>query len=737
MKNITLRITGMNCASCSTLLEKNLHDDTRILSASVNIATEKANIRFRPEDISETEIGDIIRHSGFGVAEKHQEKENFREVKIQKLRKQFLLSLLFGIPLFFLSMGEAIGLPSLPVSQLTNVTLQFLLTTVIMVVTAPLYISGFVKLIQRNPNMDSLVEIGTLAAYFYSLTLFFLLIFAPENMGNEYTYFESAGFILIFISLGKYLEEKTKGKTSEAIEKLMGLQPKTAVVFRNNSEVSVPISDVQKNDIVLIKPGEKIPVDGIISEGASTIDESAITGESIPVQKKQGDTVIGATINKTGAFRFIATGVGEETMLAQIVKIMEEAVSSKAPIQLLADKVSFYFVPTVMGIATLTCFAWIMAGFSFSFALTAFVSVLIIACPCSLGLATPTAIMMGTGLSAKRGILIKNSKALEMAHKVDTIVFDKTGTLTKGTPEVVSFHSFDNKEKEGKQTAFSLAKNSNHPLSLAVSEWGKKNKIQEEELSHFQEKEGKGLSAETKEKTPILLGNRTLLEEEGVSLSPNEESLFLAEAQEGKTPLFVARGKKIIGILGVMDDIKETTPLALQKLQESGKHVLMITGDHKVVAQAIAKKLGIQEVLSEVLPGKKAEKIQMLQQQGRTVAMVGDGINDAPALAQADLGIALGAGTDIALEAGDIILVRNNLEDVSRAIEISKYTLQKIQQNLFWAFFYNIIGIPIAAGALYPFFGFLLNPMVAAFAMSFSSVSVVGNSLLMKWRKFQ
>lgn len=737
MKNITLRITGMNCASCSTLLEKNLHDDTRILSASVNIATEKANIRFRPEDISETEIGDIIRHSGFGVAEKHQEKENFREVKIQKLRKQFLLSLLFGIPLFFLSMGEAIGLPSLPVSQLTNVTLQFLLTTVIMVVNAPLYISGFVKLIQRNPNMDSLVEIGTLAAYFYSLTLFFLLIFAPENMGNEYTYFESAGFILIFISLGKYLEEKTKGKTSEAIEKLMGLQPKTAVVFRNNSEVSVPISDVQKNDIVLIKPGEKIPVDGIISEGASTIDESAITGESIPVQKKQGDTVIGATINKTGAFRFIATGVGEETMLAQIVKIMEEAVSSKAPIQLLADKVSFYFVPTVMGIATLTCFAWIMAGFSFSFALTAFVSVLIIACPCSLGLATPTAIMMGTGLSAKRGILIKNSKALEMAHKVDTIVFDKTGTLTKGTPEVVSFHSFDNKEKEGKQTAFSLAKNSNHPLSLAVSEWGKKNKIQEEELSHFQEKEGKGLSAETKEKTPILLGNRTLLEEEGVSLSPNEESLFLAEAQEGKTPLFVARGKKIIGILGVMDDIKETTPLALQKLQESGKHVLMITGDHKVVAQAIAKKLGIQEVLSEVLPGKKAEKIQMLQQQGRTVAMVGDGINDAPALAQADLGIALGAGTDIALEAGDIILVRNNLEDVSRAIEISKYTLQKIQQNLFWAFFYNIIGIPIAAGALYPFFGFLLNPMVAAFAMSFSSVSVVGNSLLMKWRKFQ
>lgn len=736
MKTVSLHITGMSCASCSALLEKNLQSDARITSASVNIATEKANICFRPEAISESEIGDIVRQSGFGIA-KNASEIHSQEAKIRTLRNRFLSSLALGIPLFFLSMGKMIGLPALPISLPLNVSLQFLFTSLIMVVNAPLYLSGFIKLIKRNPNMDSLVEIGTIAAYLYSLVLFLFLLIAPEKIAEQHVYFESAGFILVFIALGKYLEEKTKGKTGEAIQKLMGLQPKTATLFRNGTEVVVPIDDVKTGDIVLMKPGEKIPVDGTLSEGASTIDESMITGESIPVSKTVGDTVIGGTINKTGAFQFKATGVGDATMLAQIVKIMEEAIASKAPVQLLADRVSFYFVPAVLGIAVLTGMVWMLFGFSFAFALTAFVSVLIIACPCSLGLATPTAIMMGTGIAARQGILIKNAKALEMAQAVDTIVFDKTGTLTKGTPEVVSCRSLHGTtEDEILRIAFSLAKHSHHPLSLAVAEWGKQKKTQEYLLKNVQEEEGKGLSG-MEGKTLILLGNKALLKQHNIIISPLEASILAEEAEQGRTPLLIAKNGKLIGILGVMDDVKETSRSALEKLRASGKRTIMITGDHHKVAEVIAHKLGIEEVFSEVLPGDKAKKVKMLQEQGKVVAMVGDGMNDAPALAQADLGIALGAGTDIALETGDIILVRNNLEDVARAIAISQYTLRKIRQNLFWAFFYNSAGIPLAAGILYPFFGVLLNPMIAAFAMSFSSVSVVTNSLLMKRYRLQ
>lgn len=743
IKTATLNITGMTCASCAATVQKELNHEKRIDSASVNIVTEKAQVVFDAEKISKAEIVKIIKKAGFGVANKDSV-ENKTEQKIKKARNTFLWSLFFGVPLLYITMGEMIGIPVPAIPFTINLLIQFILTTIIMAVNFQIYASGLKKLLSRNPNMDSLVEIGTLAAYFYSLAIFVYLVINPEATTQEHVYFESAGFILVFISLGKYLEEKTKGKTGEAIKKLIGLQPKTAVILIDNKELEVHISEVKKGDIVVIKPGEKIPVDGEIVFGKSTLDESAITGESIPVSKKIKDKVIGGTLNKTGVLHFKTTGVGEETMLAQIVQIMEAAVASKAPVQLLADKVSFYFVPTVMAIAIVTFLIWYLLGFGFTFALTAFVSVLIIACPCSLGLATPTAVMMGTGLAASRGILIKNAKALETAHKVDTIVFDKTGTLTKGKPEVVQIKAFGKKStpefcdqteiKQLLEIAFSLAKNSHHPISAAIAQFGKMKKIQPLDLVNFQEIEGKGLEGKIKDnEAKILLGNQKLLEDYKISIPTEVRKVFHNFAESGKTPLFVVREKKIIGILGIMDDVKTSSLKAIEEIKKKGKKIVMLSGDHQKVAEAIADKLGIEEVIAEVFPGEKAEKIKQLQKQGKTVAMVGDGINDAPALAQADLGISLGAGTDIALEAGKIILVKNDLRDVVRAMEISEYTLRKIKQNLFWAFFYNSAGIPIAAGVLYPLFGFLLNPMLAAFAMSFSSVSVVSNSLLMRF----
>jgi Cu+-exporting ATPase len=748
MQKISLPITGMTCASCAAVIQRSLEKEKRIISATVNIATEKAQIEFDPQKISEAEIKNIIVQSGFnvgvplvGTLELGQAQDT---AHTEKMRNTFLWSFFLGLPILYIAMGPMMGIPVPAMPLWLNLSIQFALTTAIMAVNWHIYASGMKKLISRNPNMDSLVEIGTLAAYLYSLALFIHLLLTPDKGGMTHVYFESTAFILVFISLGKYLEEKTKGKTGQAIKKLMGLQPKTATILKNGKEEVINISAVQKGDIVLIKPGEKIPVDGEILKGTSTVDESAITGESIPVSKQEGDAVIGGTMNKTSILHFKATGVGEETMLAQIVQVMEEATASKAPVQLLADTVSFYFVPTVMIIAVLSFCIWYFLGFGFAFALTAFVSVLIIACPCSLGLATPTAVMMGTGLAAQRGILIKNAKALETAHKIDTIVFDKTGTLTKGKPEIVEIKTFDFPEEKLIKIAFSLAKNSHHPLSGAVNEFGKAKKSISVELEHFEEKEGKGLKAQCKtHKTQLLLGNQKLLADEHIPLSTEVQEVFDIFAEGGKTPLFVAHGEKIIGLIGVMDDIKESSLEAVKALQKQGKEICMITGDHQKVADAIAQKLGIEEVIAEVYPKDKAEKIKQLQLEAplvgarRYVAMVGDGINDAPALAQSDLGIALGAGTDIALETGEIILVKNNLKDVIEAIHISKYTLRKIKQNLFWAFFYNSAGIPIAAGVLYPFFGFLLNPMMAAFAMSFSSVSVVGNSLLMRFYTFR
>jgi len=731
----TLNIKGMHCASCSASIERALKKQPGIVSIGVNLATEKANLEFDAEKINLNKIQKLIKKMGYQAEEGHfLEKIKDKEAgKIKKLRNTFLFSLILGLPLFYLVMGKMMGLPVPNMPLRVNLIIQLILTTAIMVLNSHIYISGLKKLIQRNPNMDSLIETGTLAAYFYSLVIFVNIWLKPSVYQEAHVYFESAAFILVFISLGKYLEALTKGKTSQAIKKLIGLQPKQAIVIKNGKEVKVPIPEVKVNDIVLVKPGEKIPVDGVVVNGYSGVDEKAITGESIPVEKKVGDNVIGATINKTGVLQIKAKRVGEETMLAQIIKIVEEAMGSKAPIQVLADKVSFYFVPTVIGLAILAFLVWILSGQAFIFALTVFVAVLIIACPCSLGLATPTAVMMGTGLAAKQGILIKSSQALEIVQKINMIVFDKTGTLTKGEPVLTDVIEINGKKEQILQIAGSLEKNSEHPLAQAIVQGAEKQEIKLFEVQKFQAIPGQGVEAYL-DKQKVFLGTRKLIENRQIKTDFIEEQMVVLEEQ-GKTAMILGNNQGVVGIIAVADTLKEHSKQAIEILHKLGKETAMITGDNKRTAKAIAQQLGIEYVLAGVLPQEKAKEIKKLQNQGKIVAMVGDGINDAPALAQADLGIALGSGTDVAMETGEIVLIKDDLRDVVRAIDLSKYTLRKIKQNLFWAFFYNSVGIPIAAGVLYPFTGWLLSPIFAAMAMAFSSVSVVSNSLLMKLYK--
>ena len=734
MQKTVLKIQGMHCASCAINIENTLKEEEGIKSVNVNFATERAYLDLDPNKVSIKRIQKVIQRLGYKSLEESFEKIDYKDIEaknIKKLRDTFVFSLVLGAPLFYLTMGKMIGLPQPSISQKLEIIIQFVITTIIMILNAHIYISGFKKLIQRNPNMDSLIEIGTIAAYFYSLATSLLLWFKPNSM-QENLYFESAAFILVFISLGKYLEAITKGKTREAIKKLIGLQPKEATIVKDGKEIKIPILKVKVGDVILVKPGEKIPVDGIVVDGYSGVDEKAITGESVPVEKKKGDEVIGATINKTGILKFKATRVGKDTILAQIIKIVEEAMGSKAPIQLLADKVSFYFVPGVILIATLSFVLWLILGQPFPFALTVFVSVLIIACPCTLGLATPTAVMMGTGLAAQNGILIKSGKALEIAQKVNMLIFDKTGTLTEGEPSITEMISLKNEfsEKTILQLAASLEKNSEHPLAQAIVNRARKENINLQEVTNFQALPGKGVSAEIEHKK-ILLGARKLMVDNQIDPAPAERRITEIENQ-GRTVMILAFENEVVGLIAAEDTLKQYSAEAVKLLHKMGKKVAIITGDNKRVGQSIARQVGIDRVLAEVLPQEKSAEIKKLQSEGSIVAMVGDGINDAPALAQADLGIALGSGTDVAMETGEIILIKDDLRDVVTAINLSGYTLNKIKQNLFWAFFYNTIGIPIAAGALYPFFGFLLNPMVAAAAMAFSSVSVVSNALLMK-----
>jgi Cu+-exporting ATPase len=726
-----LKISGMHCASCAAIIENTLKKEEGIKTANINFALEKLYLEFDQIKINIDKIKKIIEKLGYRALEEIADDNKEANIKeIQILKKRFVFSLLFSLPIIYMTMGGMFNLPIPLIFKNYGLIIQFILATAVIIVCFNIWIFGFKNLLRLTPNMDSLIFIGTAVAYFYSLIASFLVFLGVKF--DVHVYYESAALILVFISLGKYLEAVTKGKTSEAIKKLIGLQSKEAIVIKDNKEIKIPISEVKVGDIILVKPGEKIPVDGIVLDGYSAVDEKMITGESIPIEKKSGDEVIGATINKTGVLKFRATRVGKDTMLSQIIKIIEEAMGSKAKIQLLADKISFYFVPIVFFIAFLSFIIWLILGKSLTFSLIIFVSVLIIACPCALGLATPTAVMMGTGLAAKNGILIKNAKALEVVKDIDIVVFDKTGTLTKGEPMVTDIIKIKENINEDLilQIAASIEKNSEHPLAQAILNKAKEKNITLNEVQEFKVVPGEGLVANLKDKK-IFLGTRKLMIDNQINPELIEEKMISLENQ-GKTAIILAQDKEIIGIIAIADTLKDYSKEAIEILHKMGKKVAIITGDNKRVAQVVAKNLGVDIVLAEILPQEKAAQIKKLQSEGNIVAMVGDGINDAPALAQADLGIALGSGTDIAIEAGEIILIKDDLRDVITAIDLSKYTFNKIKQNLFWAFIYNVIGIPIAAGVLYPFTGWLLNPEVAALVMAFSSVSVVSNALLMK-----
>lgn len=742
-KEITIPIQGMTCAACAIRIEKVVSKLDGVSVASVNFATEKLVTKYNPEKVRISEIKQAIAKAGY----KPLEIESKAAIDEDKIRKQkdiktlwtkFIVSVVFCIPLLYLAMGSMIWWLRFPIPNalepmqypLNYAIASIILTLPILIAGNKFYSVGFKAIIRRSPNMDSLIAMGTSAAVLYSLYSTYRISISDFGYMED-LYFESAGVIITLILLGKSLEAVSKGKTSEAIKKLMGLAPKTAIVIQDGKEVELPIDEVEVNDIILVKPGDKIPVDGIVQEGFTSIDESMLTGESMPIEKKQGDKVYTASINKNGSIRFKATKVGSDTALAQIIKLVEDAQGTKAPIAQMADIVSGYFVPIVFVIALLSSIAWIISGQSTVFALTIFISVLVIACPCALGLATPTAIMVGTGKGAEYGILIKGGAALESTHKINTIVFDKTGTITEGKPEVTDIVTIGEITKQRLlQIAASAEKGSEHPLGEAIVRGAEKENLEIIKLDSFEAIPGYGIEVSV-EGTKVLLGNKKLMEDRGISLSQLEmESDRLAS--EGKTPMYIAMENELSGMIAVADVVKESSAKAIKKLHEMGIEVAMITGDNRRTAEAIAKQVGIDRVLAEVLPQDKSNEVKKLQAEGKIVAMVGDGINDAPALAQANIGIAIGSGTDVAIESADIVLMRSDLMDVPTAIQLSKSTIRNIKENLFWAFGYNILGIPVAAGLLYAFGGPTLNPMLAAAAMSLSSVSVLTNALRLK-----
>ena len=723
-KQYTFNIEGMTCSACATRVEKVTSKLEGVESSSVNFATEKLTITIDEDKVSPTQIKNAVEKAGYKVAEGKVQEEKEEKDPSKALLKRFIFSLIFAVPLLIISMGHMVGMP-LPeiidpmANGLNFALIQLVLTVPVMLIGYKFYAVGLKNLVKLSPNMDSLIAVGTLAAFVYGL----FAIYKIAGGDHEYAmhlYFESAAVILVLITLGKYLEAVSKGKTSQAIKKLMGLAPKTATVIRNNQEVIVPLEEVVVGDIIIVKPGEKLPVDGEVVEGITSVDESMLTGESIPVEKFPGSPVIGASINKTGLIRYRATKVGKDTALAQIVKLVEDAQGSKAPIAKLADVISSYFVPVVIGLAILATLAWLIAGESVVFALTIFISVLVIACPCALGLATPTAIMVGTGKGAEHGVLIKGGEALETTYKINTIVFDKTGTITEGKPRVT----------EVLILAASAEKGSEHPLGEAIVREAQEKGLAFKNIESFNAIPGHGIEV-TIDGQQVLLGNKKLMVERQIPIS-HLENVSDQLAAEGKTPMYIATQGILRGIIAVADTVKPSSKQAIKTLQEMGIEVAMITGDNRKTAEAIAKQVGIDLVLAEVLPEDKANEVKKLQSASRKVAMVGDGINDAPALAQADIGIAIGSGTDVAIESADIVLMRSDLMDVPTAIKLSKATIRNIKQNLFWAFAYNVLGIPVAMGILHIFGGPLMNPMIAAAAMSFSSVSVLLNALRLR-----
>ncbi|WP_127836766.1 heavy metal translocating P-type ATPase [Clostridium prolinivorans] len=736
--NKIFKIEGMTCAACAKTVERVTKKLDGVIESNVNLASEKLNIKYDPSKVEVSDIKRVIEKAGYKALEENTEDldDRKKEKEIKLIFNKFIISLIFTIPLLYISMGHMIGFP-LPsfidpmINPKTFALLQLILVIPVVIAGNKYYKIGFKTLIKRNPNMDSLIAIGTSAAVFYGIFAV-IMIFKGNTHYAKDLYFESAAVIITLITLGKYLEAVSKGKTSEAIKKLMGLAPKTAIVIRDGKEIEINIDEVRVGDLIIVKPGEKIPVDGEVIEGNTSVDESMLTGESIPVEKNVGDKVIGASINKNGTIKYRASKIGKDTVLSQIIRLVEDAQGSKAPIAKLADIISGYFVPIVMLLAVISGLAWYFIGKeSILFSLTIFISVLVIACPCALGLATPTAIMVATGKGAEYGILIKSGEALETVHKIETVVFDKTGTITEGKPKVTDIITTESiTENELLQIAASAEKASEHPLGEAIVKFAKERYIDFKKIDFFKAVPGGGIEVRIDDKE-ILAGNKKFMEERNISLKNLEEKSNKL-AKEGKTPMYIAINNNIAGIIAVADTIKENSKKAIEILHNMGIETVMITGDNKKTAEAIGKEVGIDKILAEVLPEDKASEIKKLQKYGKKVAMVGDGINDAPALAQADIGMAIGSGTDIAIESADIVLMKSDLMDVITVLKLSKSTIRNIKENLFWAFGYNIIGIPIAMGILHIFGGPLLNPMIAGAAMSLSSVSVVTNALRLK-----
>ncbi len=753
MKKVKFDIQGMTCSSCSSHVEKAVNKLNGVQNVNVNLLSNNMNVTYDENILDNEKIIQAVVNAGYGASvgdkpketkRKEEQKDKTKET-IKSMKKRLIISICFLIPLMYIAMQhmlyEWVRLPLFHGSEnaITFGFTQFLLLLPIMYVNRNYFIVGFKRLFKGTPNMDSLIAIGSIAATIYGIFAIYMIGYGLGHNQIEVVerysmdiYFESAGTILTLITVGKYLETKSKGKTSDAISKLINLAPKTAIVLREGKEIELSLEEIAVGDIVLVRPGGSIPVDGVIIEGNSSVDQSSITGESIPVEKAIGDNVVSGTINKNGYLKIKATKVGENTTLSQIIKLVEEASNSKAPISKIADKVSGVFVPTVIAIAVLTVFIWILLGASFEFALTMGIAVLVISCPCALGLATPVAIMVGTGKGAENGILIKSAESLELLHLVDTVVLDKTGTITEGKPKVTDIITTI-EEKELLKIAGSLEKNSEHPLAEAVTEKVKQEQIELADIKEFTAVSGRGVKGKIEGKE-YFGGNISFMKENNIDISE-----IIVQSDEllnkGKTVLYFANENTVIGMIAVADTIKNTSYQAIQELKKKNIEVVMITGDNRIVAETIGNELGIDKVISEVLPQDKEKEVAKLQKQGKKVAFVGDGINDSPALVKADVGIAIGSGTDIAIESADTVIMKNSLLDVVKAIDLSRAVIKNIKMNLFWAFFYNAIGIPVACGVFYPAFGLKLNPMIGAAAMSLSSVCVVTNAL--RLRKFK
>ena len=758
-------VTGMTCSACASRVEKCVSKLEGVEEVTVNLLTNSMQVKYDENVLEEQGIIDAVVHAGYGASParessgfaggskgtavgqaQRQQGENGKnpmQEHLEYMKKRTFWSFVFLIPLMYVSMGHMIGAP-LPgflhgtVNAVAFAMTQFLLCLPVLYINRGYFTKGFSTLLHGAPNMDTLIAVGSAASLVYGIFAIYRMGYGLGVQDMELVerylhdlYFESAVMILALINIGKYLEARSKGKTSQAIEKLMDMAPKTAFVERDGMVLEIPAEEILPGDVLQVKPGSSVPADGVILEGSTSVDQAAITGESIPVQKNPGDSVIAATMNKAGFFRMKATKVGKDTTFAQIIRLVEDASASKAPIAKMADKIAGVFVPVVMAIALITGIAWVIAGAEFEFALSCAISVLVISCPCALGLATPVAIMVGTGKGAENGILIKSGEALEVTHNIQSVVLDKTGTITQGTPEVTDIQAFGVSDQELLQIAGALEKKSEHPLAEAVLEKAKEEDLMLPEVQEFQAVPGKGIQGKI-QGIQYYAGNLKFMEERQIDTSKVEKQVERL-AEEGKTPLIFATEEQVLGILAAADLVKPTSAQAIRELKKLGIQVIMLTGDNERTAKAIQKQLDLDTVIAEVLPQDKEREVAKLQAEGKTVAMVGDGVNDAPALARADVGIAIGAGTDVAIESADIVLMKNDLLDVVTAVGLSKEVIRNIRENLFWAFFYNACGIPLAAGLLYPVFGLKLSPMFGAAAMSLSSLFVVSNALRLRF----